>query len=168
MRLHNAMIAEQSHLVLDKYGTEAVEFHRCVETKLEEIGDQNITWGMDSADVGFVRGLTGVRRDFLVVRHQEFREYSVLISARAHRTALHVAWLIMTSPRLANDLQRVLRRDEASAPRFEVGAELDLFDCMDLQAFVGVARLALKYAVRELTGDRGNDDPLMLAFHGSK
>ena len=168
MRLHNAMIAEQWHMVLDHYGSEAVEFHRCVETKLEEIGDPNIFCEVDSADVGFVRGLAGVRRDFLVVRHRKFREYAVLISARAHGTALHVAWLIMTSPRLANDLRRMVRRDEASGSRFAIAAELDLFDCIDLQAFVGVARLALKYAMREVTGDKGDDDPLMLAFHGSE
>ena len=168
MKLHNAMIAEQAHMVLDNFGGEVVEFHRRVEAKLAEIGDQNISWRMDSADVGFLRALAGVRRHFLVVQHRKFGEYAVLISARAHGTALHVAWMIMTAPRLANDLRRVVRRDEASDPRFVVGAELDLFDCMDLQAFVGVSRLALKYAVREVTGDKGDDDPLMLAFHGSE
>ena len=132
MRLHNAMIAEQSHMVLDNFGGEVVEFHRRVEAKLEEIGDQDISWRMDSADVGFLRALAGVRRHFLVVQHRKFGEYAVLISAQAHGTALHVAWMIMTAPRLANDLRRVVRRDEASGPRFVVGAELDLFDCMDL------------------------------------
>jgi len=39
---------------------------------------------------------------------------------------------------------------------------------MDLEAFVGVARLAFKYAVRELTGDKGDDAPLMLALHASE
>jgi hypothetical protein len=162
------MIAQQSHLVLDKYGSEAVEFHRCIETKLEEISDPNISWEMDSADVGFVRGLAGVRRDFLVVRHRKFGEYAVLISAKAHGTALHVAWMIMTSPRLANDLRRMVRRDDASASRFSIAAELDLFDCMDLEAFLGLARLAFKYAVREVTGDKGDDGSLMFAFHGSE
>jgi len=168
MRLHTGMIAQQSHLVLDKYGSEAVEFHRCIETKLEEIGDPNISWEMDSADVGFVRGLAGVRRDFLVVRHRKFGEYAVLISARSHGTSLHVAWMIMTSARLSSDLRRMVRRDDASIPRFSIAADLDLFDCMDLEAFVGVARLAFKYAVRELTGDKGDDAPLMLALHASE
>ncbi len=164
MRLHNAMIAEQSNLILDNYGTEAVDFHRFVEMKLEEIGDQDISWSMTSADVSFLRGLAGVRHDFLVVRHRQFEEYAALISARAHGTALHVAWLIMTAPRLANDFRRLRRRDEASGPRFAIGAELDLFDCMGLQAFVGITRLALKYAVREVTKDNKEDDSLTLAF----
>jgi len=162
------MIAQQSHLVLDKYGSEAVEFHRSIETKLEEIGDPNISYEMDSADVGFVRGLAGVRREFLVVRHRKFGEYAVLISGKAHGTALHVAWMIMTSARLSSDLRRMVRRDDASASRFSIAAELDLFDCMDLEAFLGVARLAFKYAVREVTGDKGDDGSLMFAFHGSE
>jgi len=168
MRLHNAMIALQSHLVLDRYGSEAVAFQRCIETKLEEIGDPNISWEMDSGDVGFVRGLAGVRREFLVVRHRKFGEYAVLFSARAHGTALHTAWLVMTSPRISSGLRRMVRRDDASESRLSIAAELDLFDCMDLEAFLGVTRLAFKYAVREVTGDKGNDDPLMLAFHASE
>lgn len=168
MRIHNAMVAEQSHVVLDRFGHEVVGFYRSVERKLEEIGDENVSCHMDSLESGLLRALTGGRRNYLVVEHRRFREYSVLISARSHGTALHLAWMIMTAPRLVNDLRRVLRKDSASGTRFEIGAELDLFDLVDMQAFVGITRLALKYAIREVTNDKTDPDSLLLTFDSTE
>ena len=48
--------------------------------------------------------------------------------------------------------------------RFDIGGELDVFDVMDLKAFIGITRLALKQAIRELT----DDDELVLELDAAE
>ncbi len=109
---------------------------------------------METAETGFFRALAGQRRDMLVIEHSRRREHSVLISARAHGRVLHVAWMVLITPRRASDLRRIARFEVGPGARFEIGADLDVFEFMDLKAFVGITRLALKHAIRELTDDQ--------------
>ncbi len=153
MRLHEFMIADQVHSVLDGLGREVVGLHLAVERSLRSIGAPEISWRMETAETGFFRALAGKRRDMLMIEHSRLREYAVLISSRAHGRVLHVAWMILVTPRLASSFRRLVRFEAESGARFEIGAELDLFDVMDLKAFIGVTRLALKHAIRELTDD---------------
>ena len=152
MRLHELMIADQAHSV-HGLGHEVVGLHLAVERRLRSFGDPEISWRMDTAETSFVRALAGKRRDMLVIEHSRLREYAVLISSRAHGRILHVAWMILVTPRLASDLRRVVRFEAEPGARFDIGAELDVFDVMDLKAFIGITRLALKQAIRELTDD---------------
>ena len=153
MRLHQLMIADQVYSVLDELGHEVVGLHLAVERKLRSIHDPEISWYMDTAETGFFRALGGKRRDVLVIEHSRLREYAVLISSRAHGRVLHVAWVILVTPRLASKLRRIVRFEAEPGARFDIGAELDVFDVMDLKAFIGITRLALKHAIRELTDD---------------
>jgi hypothetical protein len=151
MKIRDNWVPDQSHMVLDGAGSEVVGFYLAVERKLSSIGDPQISWRMESGETGFVRALLGKRRDLLVIKNQNFPEYSVLLAARAHGTALHAAWMVLIEPRLAKDLRRALRVDAEPETRFEIGSELDAIDLMDLRAFLGITRLAFKHAVRELT-----------------
>ena len=153
MRLHGLLIADQTHSVLDGLGGEVVGLHLAVERKLQTIGDPEISWRMETAETGFFRALAGKRRDMLVIEHSRLREYAVLISSRAHGRVLHVAWMVLVTPRLASDLRRIVRFEAEPGTRFELGAELDVFDVMDLRAFVSISRLVLRSAIRELTDD---------------
>ena len=108
---------------------------------------------METAETGFFRALAGKRRDMLVIEHSRLREYAVLISSRAHGRVLHVAWMVLVTPRMASKVQRVVRFEVEPGKRFEVGGQLDVFDVMDWKAFIGITRLALKHAIRELTDD---------------
>lgn len=153
VKLHESMIVEQSHIVLDHLGHEVVGLQLAVERKLQSIGDPEISWHVETVETGFLRALAGKRRDFLVIQHARLREYSVLIAVRPHGTALHAAWMVVATPRFTNDLQRAVRLDAEPGTRLEVGAELDLFDILDLKAFVSLTRLALKHAIRELTDE---------------
>ena len=155
MKIRDNWIADQSHLVLDGFGDEVVGFHLAVERKLSTIGDPQISWDMESGETVFVRALFGKRRDLLVIKNKNFPEYSVLLAAQAHGTALHVAWMVLIEPRLAKDVRRALQVGVAPETRFEIGSEMDAIDLMDLRAFLGITRLAFKHAVRELT----NQDP---------
>ena len=161
MKLSELMIAEQAHSVIDGAGREVVGLHLAVERHLRSIGDPDISWRMDTAETGFLRALAGKRRDVLVVEHSRLREYVVLISARAHGRVLHVAWMILLTPRLTGDLRRLVRFEAEPGARFEIGAELDVFDVMDLKAFIGITRLALKQAIREVTDDEAVAEELM-------
>lgn len=159
MRLRDCMIAQQSHTVLDRLGREAIGVHLALERKLASIGDPEVSWRMETADTGFFRAFsTQKRRDVMVIEHARLREYAVLISSRAHGSVLHVAWMLLITPHLANDLRRAVRVDVDRGARFQIGAELDVWDTADLQSFLGLTRLALKHAIRELT-DGLDDDP---------
>ena len=161
MKLRDYMIVDQSHTVLDGLGREAVGLHLAIERKLMSIAAPELSWHMETADTGFFRALSGKRRDILVIEHRRLREYAVLILPRAHGTVLHVAWMVLVTPRVVNDMRRAVRIDTDSESRFEIGAELDVFDVADLKAFAGITRLALKHAVRELTDDDADDEMLL-------
>ncbi len=153
IRLRDFMIAEQLHRILEGLGDEAVGLTVAVERQLRAVAAPHVSWQMDTVETGPLRGLTGKRRDFLVVQHEHLREYRVLVCGRAYGTALQASWFLMASPRIANDLVRALRLTEEKEGRYDVGAELDVFDMIDLNAFIGITRLALKKAITELTDD---------------
>ena len=160
MKIQDCMISEQAHSLLDGLGQHEVGLQRAVQRKLAAIGDPDITWAMETGETGFFRAMLGKRRDVLVVNNVRFTEYAVLIAARPHGSVLHVAWMLLVEPRLARDVRRALRLDAGPGDRFEVGAELDAIDLIDLRAFIGITRLALKHAIRELT-DGDTDDHVL-------
>ena len=152
VRVRDFMVADRVHTLLDDLGQEAVGLILAVERKLEAISAPAVSWRMETGETGFFRALAGKRRDFLAVEHARLREYRILISAYSYGTALHVSWLLVASPRFLNDLQRTFSVSPDGESRYEIGAELDLFDMLELNAFVGLARLALKHAIREVSG----------------
>lgn len=160
MKLHEMMIAEQFDSLLDGLGHETVGLQLAVERKLEAVGAPAVSWHMETGETGLFKALAGKRRDFLCIEHSRLREYTVLISARPFGTALHVSWLLLVMPRLANDLRRAIRLGTEREARFDIGAELDVFDNLDFNAFLSLTRLALKTAIRELTdSDEDPEDP---------
>jgi hypothetical protein len=153
MRIRDGWISDQTHTILDGLGHEVVGFHCAIEEKLSAIGDPQISWRSESAETGFFRALFGKRRDLLVINHKNFPEYNVLVAARAHGTALHVAWMVLVEPKFTKDVRRAFRVDPEPGTRFEIGSEMDAIDVMDLRAFLGITRLALKHAVRAMTDE---------------
>lgn len=151
MNIQDYIIAKQSHTLLDGQGGETFGLYEAVEAKLATIADPEVSWSMESGDTGLLRALTGKRRELLRIQHRRFREYTVMIAARAHGTALHVSWLLMVSPSFLKDVRRATGLRSAGDGRFEIGSELDPLDVLDLDAFVAETRLALRAAVHELT-----------------
>lgn len=158
MKLRDSWIPDQSHTVLDGLGDDTVAFYLAAERKLSAIGDPQICWQMQSGETGFFRALLGKRRDLLVINNKNFPEYNVLLAARAHGTALHVAWMVLIEPRLAKDLRRAIQVGAEPGTRFEIGSEMDAIDLMDLRAFLGVTRMVFKDAIRTLTDQEPDDD----------
>lgn len=153
MKLTELMITDQVHNVLDGVGREAVGLQLAVERRLRSIGDPDISFRMETAETGFLRALAGKRRDVMLIEHARLREYVVLISAQARGRALHVAWMFLLTPRVSSRLRRIVRFDVEPDERSEVGVQLDVFDVLDLKAFIGITRLALRQAIREITND---------------
>ncbi len=159
MKLSAARVAEQFHSLLDGLGADVFGLYLGVERKLNAVGALDVSWHMATGDPGLVRGLLGKRRDLLIVEHARLREFAVVISARGIGTALHVSWMLMASPRIANDLLRTVRITPEGGSRYDLGSELDLLDALDLNGFVALTQLALKSAIRELTKEEPDDGP---------
>lgn len=168
MKLHEAMIVEKSDVVLDGLGDEAVGLYAAVERKLALIDAPGITWEIESGETSFVGALAGKFRDFLTIRHDRFREYTVLVSARRTGRVLHLSWIVVARARLMNDLKRAVRLDGEAEGRFQLGAELDFFDALDLNDFFAVTKLAFRAAVREFgQPDEAEDDHAGAGWSGS-
>jgi hypothetical protein len=158
MKLTDYGIAEQSHQLIEGVGDDALGLLAAVERHLAIVDAADLSWEMQSIDTGLLRALSGRCRDFLVVEHAKLKEYQVLISARDYGTALLVTWMLTATPHLKNELVRAIRLSSGVKGRHDIGAELDVFALMDLNAFVAISRLALKKAVAELTNDEALDE----------
>ena len=160
MKLSGRFIVEQQHAVINHLGHEVVGLWLAVERNLHSVGDPQISWRMESSELGWVRSLlqASSRRDVLVVSHSRFREFSVAIFSRAHGRALHVSRTIYARPRFVNDLRRSLRLRSETATRYEIGGELDLHSVMDLRAFTNITRIILNEAIRDLTGQQFEEE----------
>ena len=158
MKLADHAIAEQTHQLLEGVGEEALGLLATMERHLTIIGAPDISWEVQSVDTGLLRALSGRVRDFLAVDHAKLTEYHVLVSARAYGTALMVTWMLTASPRLTKEIVRAMRLTADARTRHDIGAELDMFSLMDLNAFIAITRLALKKAVAELTGEGETDE----------
>ena len=86
----------------------------------------------------------------MVIESKNLAEYRVLVTARDYGTALDVAWFLTGTARPSKDIRRIFRFDAGDGDRYDVGAELDVFDWMDLASFVSLTRHALKQAVDEI------------------
>jgi hypothetical protein len=153
MKLRDFMIADQFHKLIQGLGDEAIGLIVAVEKELESVGAPGISWRVDTVETGLLKGLAGKRRDFLLIEHGRFREYRVLVCSHPCGTALHVSWLLMATPMLVNEVKRAFRLGTEKDARFDIGAELDVFDMIDLNAFISITRMAVMNAVIDLTDD---------------
>jgi len=153
MKLSDHQIAEQSHQLLEGLGDETLALLVAVEKNLTIVAAPDISWEMQSVDTGLLRALAGRSRDFLVVEHTKFKEYRILISARAYGTALMATWMLTASPRLSNDIVRAMRLMAGPDSRRAVGGELTVLEMIDLHAWVSITRLAFRKAIAELAKD---------------
>ena len=155
MKLQEFMIVDRQHLLLDGLHGEGPDLIEAIESYLTTSAVPGVTWFETSVSPGVMKELFGKRRDFLVIEFKTLAEYRVLVTARDYGTALEVAWFLTGTARLSKDIGRTFRFDGGDGGRYDVGAELDVFDWMDLASFVSLTRHALKQAVNEITGKDG-------------
>ena len=115
---------------------------KAVEKILESYNVPGLSWKQESASTGFIKGLMGKRRDFLVVYNEQFSEWLVCIGARDYGAFLSVVWYLTAAPKFLNKMR--------STSTGEVLIdELDVFDQQDVNAYAAVTRMAVEAATNE-------------------
>ena len=121
-----------------------------IKRKLGAYEIPDLSWKEESTSTGFMKSMMGKRRDFLVVRTEQFSEWLVCIGAKDYGRFLNVVWYVTTSPKFLNKMR------SAAAGEVLVD-ELDVFDQQDVNAFAAVTRMATVSATEEFAEKRQLD-----------
>src|SRR5262245_64407781 len=78
---------------------------KTVEEILASYDVPGLSWKQESASTGFLKGLAGKRRDFLVVYSEQFPECLVCIGAQDYGVFLNVVWYLTTAPKFLNKIR---------------------------------------------------------------
>ncbi len=122
---------------------------------------------------GWVKGIIGKRRDFLVVRSGRFPRHLVVLNARDYGTLLDTSWYYLVQPVIPTmllfgllvalvllwqlvSLNAAITGAILALPglwflRLRRGRALDVFDEMDISAYLGVAQDAAEQAIDALS-----------------
>ncbi len=148
--------------LLDHCHDQAEAIFQKVEANLKTYDVPGLTWRRESVAPGWLKGLFGKRRDYLLATHERFPNHLVAINARDYGTALDVVWYLVVGPRgLRFWLQLWLLTIITIGfyllrVRYEPQA-LDVFDQQDLDAYAAVSHRSVLYAVEELMRERDLD-----------
>jgi hypothetical protein len=149
--LTEAKVQEEWAVTLPECHGESEGFLRAVEGHLERRRPPEVTWKRDSMAPSTMKGLTGKRRDGLVVSSAGFREHLVCVMARDYGATLNIAWYLSGSTR-AVILAFLARIPVVSRLLSLIGLlrDLDVFDRQDLRAWVTVVHGAVRHAVEDI------------------
>ena len=143
LSLKDGQVVRQWSVLLPNCNGEAPGLLAAIEVNLGSQGVPGLSWKQESASTGFFKALAGKRRDLLVVRNEKFPEWLVCIGAVDYGKFLSVTWYLTTTPKFLNRV-----RSAAAGDVLVDG--LDLFDQADVEAFIGVTRIAVVTETREL------------------
>jgi hypothetical protein len=148
------MVTLKEGKILDNWSTLIEHCHgeeegllRAVEHHLGELKAPGVSWARETVSPGWLKGLMGKKRDFMLVSHERFDDYSFFISARDYGTCLDVAWYLAGSPK--NPLVKLAEKAASYVPGSAL-FNLDVFDQQDLTAFVTVGHRAVRHAIERL------------------
>lgn len=123
--------------------------YEATENNLEHAQLPDVVWKHDVVSTG----MFGKGRDFLVINHRALREYAMFINVRDYGQHLDCAWFVTCQPGL---LKRALSRAAAGHPD-ALSANLDLFNKLDLEAWITAVHHAFIEPIRELKGELQQD-----------
>jgi hypothetical protein len=145
------MVTLKDGKILDKWSTmifwcqgEEEGFLRAVEANLAAWQAPGVFWKRETVSPGWLKGLMGKRRDFLLVSHERFDDYTFFVSARDYGTSLDISWYLAASQK--NALAKLAVSYVPGSALFN----LDVFDQQDLTAYVTVGHRAVRMAVEDL------------------
>ena len=136
LTLKDAKIVQKWTTMLPNCAGEGSGIIQKVQAALKTVEAPGISWKEESASTGFLKGMMGKRRDFLVIRNEKFPEWLVCVGAQDYGKYLHVVWYLTAAPRLLNKMRG------AAAGELLVD-ELDVFDQQDVEAYASVTRMAV-------------------------
>ncbi len=125
-----------------------------VEKNLEQNQAPGVSWKRESVAPGWLKGLFGKRRDYLLMSNERFDDYLMCISARDYGMNLDVNWYLIGSGK--SPLVKAISQ-LSGAPLLAALKELDVFDQQDLSSYVTVGHRSVLKAVDELGRQRNLD-----------
>jgi hypothetical protein len=152
--LKEGKILEKWSTLMEKCKGYAEGLLQAVEKNLEGHQAPGVTWKRESVAPGWLKGLFGKRRDYLLVTHERFDDYLMCVGARDYGTNLDVYWYLIGSGK--SPLVRAITQISGS-PLLAAFRELDVFDQQDLTAYVTVGHHSVLDSVEELMRQRNLD-----------
>ncbi len=116
----------------------AEELIAAVEGRIRAQEAPGVATKRESVAPGWIKGLFGKRRDYLIVTNERFDEFMLCVGARDYGKNLDIAWYLTASPKLFG--KSVAAGD----------VDLDVFDKQDLRAYVTIAHHAVLDAVEDV------------------
>jgi hypothetical protein len=98
-------------------------------------------------------GMFSAKRDFLIVKHKQLKEYAVYIGAMDYGRDLYVSWYLAVFPSM---LKRFISKKAYGDPTI-LSSQMNLFDQQDLRAYVGIAHHSLQRVVEDLSKELKQD-----------
>lgn len=155
------MITLKEGKILDQWSTlmEQCQGHgegllQTVEKNLEQNQAPGVSWKQESVAPGWLKGLFGKRRDYLLVSNERFDDYLMCVGARDYGMNLDVYWYLIGSGK--SPLVKAIAQMSGS-PLLAAFKELDIFDQQDISAYVAVGHRCVLKAVDELGRQRNLD-----------
>jgi hypothetical protein len=149
--LKDGKILDNWATMLDQCQGEEEGLLRAVEGHLETFQAPGVKWSRETVAPGWLKGLMGKKRDFLIVSHERFDDYTFFVSARDYGTTLDVSWYLAGSTK--NPLVKLATQAAGYVPGSAL-FNLDVFDQQDLRAYVTVGHRAVRKAVETLVEQR--------------
>jgi hypothetical protein len=137
-------------ILIEKGQGKAGEIFQDTEAFIKESKAPSIKMEKREIAPGIVRGILGTKRDFLIVTDQEnfrLKPYQIFINSRDYGDNLDVSWFLTYKPTL---WQAVLSLFPYVSVIPKVLSDLDLFDQMDLRAYMTNVHHCLIKAVEKL------------------
>ena len=150
LSLKDGKIVREWSSMLPECQAEGPGLVETIQRKLAAYEIPGLSWKEESASTGFMKSMMGKRRDFLVVRTEQFSEWLVCIGARDYGRFLNVVWYLTASPKFLNKMRGIGLGDVFVD-------ELDVFDQQDVNAFAAVTRMATVSATEEFAEKRDLD-----------
>jgi hypothetical protein len=120
------------------------------EKNLQSLSMPDVTWRREKVNT---RRWMRVERDFLIVNHARLREYIIFLNVRDFGMNLDCAWFVTCQPGI---LKRSLSRAAAGHPD-ALSQNLDLFNKLDLEAWIGSVHHAFLEPIKTLKGELDQD-----------
>ena len=156
--LKEGKIIDQWSTLMEQCQGEGEGLLQIVEADLGRQEAPGVGWKRETVAPGWLKGLFGKRRDYLLVTHERFDDYLMCVGARDYGTNLDVSWYLTGSTKSA--LVRALGAVPGVGVAVGIYAatqSLDVFDQQDLTAYVTVGHHAVLKAVERLMQQKNLD-----------
>jgi hypothetical protein len=145
---HEAVTSSWNTLVIQGAGKD-----KWVMDRVEKmIKDANMP-GVTTVQQDVSSGMFGTRRKFLVVNHQNLRDYHMYIGARDYGSSLDVSWYLTIQP---SAMKRAFSKYTTGNPQ-ALSMQVDFFSQQDLSAYTGFAHHCVTEVVQELMKELEQD-----------